>query len=116
MKPHVRAAVAAIALSRSLSRKVASIYSYSDGGYLNIDAAVQGNHVNGYDYSNSCHIDGNLPNVYHYGESSFIDLRPNGNRYDGYDYGTSSFFEVTVHGTNAEVYDYGATGWFSFST
>jgi hypothetical protein len=116
MKPHVRAAVAAIALSRSLGRTVSSVYSYSDGGYLNIDATVQGDHVIGYDYANNSHIDGNFPNIYHCGESSFIDMNPNGNRYDGYDYGTSSFFEITVSGSSADLYDYGAAGWFSFSS
>lgn len=117
MKPHVRAAVAAIALSHSLNKKVSSVYSYTESGYVNIDISISGNTVNGYDYSNSCHIDGQLPGLYHYGESCHIDLKPKTNgKYDGYDYGASCHFEVTVRGTNADVYDFGASGYFSYST
>ncbi len=117
MKPHVRAAIAGIALSHSSGRKISSIYAYAGGGYINIDASVNGSRVDGYDYTNGCHIDGNLPNLYHYGESAHLDFTPKGSgKYDGYDYGSGSHFEVTVRGNNAELYDYGAGGWFSYST
>ena len=116
MKPHVRAAVAAIALAHFSSRKVNSIYDYSDGVYKNIDAEINGGAVSGYDYGASCFIDGTIPSLYHYGESSFIDFTPKGNgKYDGYDYGSACFFEVTVNGNSAEVYDYGDPGYFSYS-
>ncbi|BAB48059.1 hypothetical protein [Mesorhizobium japonicum] len=117
MKPHVRAAVAAIALSHSSGRNVSSVYSYSELKYVNIDASVQGNVVDAYDYNNSCHIDGTLPSLYHYGQNSHIDLQPqSGGQYDGYDYGSNSHFELTVSGNSAELYDYGEGGFFSFST
>lgn len=116
MKSHVRAAVAAIALSHTTGRKVSSIYDYSASQYINIDASVNGSRVDGYDYSNSCHIDGSLPSLYHYGVSGHIDLQPNGGgRYEGYDYSTGSHFEVTIKGNEAEVYDYGASSYFSYS-
>jgi hypothetical protein len=116
MKPHVRAAMAAVALSHATGCKISSVYSYSDGGYQNIDASVQGVNVSAFDYSNRCHIDGSLPNLYHHGERAHLELKPSDNKYDGYDYGSSSFFEITVNRNNAELYDYGAGGWFSFST
>ncbi|WFP74526.1 hypothetical protein [Mesorhizobium sp. WSM4906] len=117
MKPHVRAAVAAIALSDFSKRNVTSIYSYAESKYVNVDVTVRGGQVNGYDYSSSCHIDGSLPSLYHYGESCHIDLQPGSNgHYDGYDYGSSSHFEVTVNGSEVEIYDYGVSGFFFFST
>ena len=117
MKPNVRAAVAAIALSHASGQKVSSVYSYSDSGYINIDASVNGNRVEGYDYSNGCHVDGNLPGLYHYGEGSHLDFNAKpGGKYDGYDYSSGSHFEVSVNGNSAEVYDFGASGFFSYST
>lgn len=116
MKPHVRAAVAAIALSHSASRKISSVYDYSQGKNLNIDVAIMGNRVKAYDYSNSCHIDGNIPSLYHYGEGAHIDFKYTGGKYQGYDYGSGSHFEVSVRGNNADLYDYGESGFFSFST
>lgn len=116
MKPHVRAAVAAIALSHASGRKVSSVYSYLDSGYINIDALVSGNRVSGYDYTNSCHVGGNLPSLYHYGEGAHIDFKPKSDgKYGGYDYASSSHFEVTVKGKSADVYDYGESGYFSYS-
>src|ERR1700759_4727029 len=98
MKPHVRAAVAGIALSHANNKKISSVYAYG-AGYINIDADVSGDRVNGYDYFNGCHIDGTLPNLYHYGESAHLEFKPKGNgKYDGYDYGSSQHFEITVRG------------------
>jgi hypothetical protein len=68
MKPHVRAAVAALALSHNGNRKVSSVFAYGQGGYVNVEVSISNGRVSGYDYSNRCHFDGNLPNLYHYGE------------------------------------------------
>lgn len=117
MKSNVRAAIAAIALSHATGRKVSSVFSYGGEGYISIDASVSGERVDGYDYTNGCYVDGNLPNLYHYGQGAHIDFKPKGNgQYDGYDYGSSCHFDVTVRGTNADVFDYGAGGYFSYST
>jgi hypothetical protein len=116
MKDHVRVAMAAIALAYANRRKVSSVYCYSGGGYRDIDASVSGNCVSGYDYQAGCHVDGNIPSLYHYGESSHIDFKPKGDgKFDGYDYGSGSHFEVTVRGSNADVYDYGGSGYSSYS-
>jgi hypothetical protein len=116
MKENVRAAVAAIALSHSLGRKISAVYDYTSSGYRNVEMSVSHGHVQGYDYDASCHIDGNIPNLYHYGESSHLDFNSNGSgKYEGYDYGSSCHFEVTVKGSSADVYDYGASGYFSYS-
>ena len=84
---------------------------------MNIDVSFSGGQLSGYDYSNACHIDGSIPSLYHYGESSHIDFNPKGNgKYDGYDYGSGAHFDVTVRGNSVDLYDYGASGYFSFST
>ena len=116
MKPHVRAAVAAIALSHTNNRKVSSVYSYSDSAYLNIEASVAGTKVDGYDYGNGCHIGGDIPSLFHYGESSHIDFKAKGGgKFSGYDYGTSSHFDIVISGTSAEIFDYGSSSYFSYS-
>lgn len=116
MKPHVRAAAAAIAAAHSLQRNVSSIYDYSQSTYLNISVSINGNTANGYDYTKSCHVSGTLPNIYHYGVSSHLNLRPDGGgRYTGYDYDSSSHFNVTVNGSSIQVYDYEASSYFSYS-
>ena len=74
MKPHVRAAVAAIALSHSRGRKVSSVFAYGGDGYVNIDVSINGSKVDGYDYSNGCHVGGNLPSLYHYGEGKLTKI------------------------------------------
>lgn len=116
MKPHVRATVAAIALSHFNKGKVSSVYSYSESAYLNIDANVAGNRVDCYDYRNGCHCDGSIPSLYHYGESGHLDFNVKGSgNYSGYDYSTGSHFDIVVRGRSAEVYDYGTSSYFSYS-
>jgi hypothetical protein len=116
MEPHVRSAVAAISLSHANSKTVSSIYSYSESQYLSISVSINNNSVNGYDYTNQCHISGNLPNLYHYGDSHHIELKAVSlGNYSGYDYGSNSHFTITIRSNSAEIYDYGAGGWFSYS-
>jgi hypothetical protein len=117
MKPNVRAAVAAIALSHALQAKVSSVYAYGSGEYINIEAEIDSGHLTAYDYSAGCHIDGDIPNLYHYGQSGHLEFKPEGGgRYTGYDYCSGSHFETKVTGTQASVYDYGEGSWFEFST
>jgi hypothetical protein len=117
MKPHVRTAVVAVALSASLGKKISSVYSYSESSYTNIEISIKDDKVTGYDYTNSCHIDGRIPSLYHYGESSYLELKPKqSGKYTGYDYGSGCHFDITVRGNNADVYDYGSSANFSYST
>jgi len=116
MQPHIRSAVAAMALAHALGRKVDSIYSYSESEYRLITVTVSGNRVDGYDYAASCFFDGNIPDLYHYGQNAHIEFKALGNgRYEGYDYGSSAHYEVKVTGQNAEIYDYGVSGYFDYS-
>jgi hypothetical protein len=114
MKDHVQAAAAAIAIAHDSGRRVSGVYG--PNGHVNVEVTLSGDRVQGYDYSNSCHVDGTLPNLYHYGQSAHLELKPKtGGKYDGYDYGASCHFEVTVKGRSADFYSYGGAGWSSYS-
>lgn len=116
MKSDVRAAVAAIALSHSTGRRVSAVYDYNEGSYVSIAASINGKTVTGYDYANSCHVSGTLPNLYHYGQSAHINFNEVGDgTYNGYDYGSSCHFNVQVRSGNVQIYDYGESGYFSYS-
>lgn len=118
IKPHVRAIIAATAISDATSNRLSSIYQYGEGsGWKSISMEVSGQAVTGYDYSMSAHFSGTMPNLYHYGESAYVEFkRSSQNKYTGYDYGSRAHFEVTVNGKNATFYDYGGSGWTEFST
>ena len=89
LKPHVRAVIAAIALADSHSRKVSGVYSYSGEGHISIDAEVYGDQIKAWDNSKGSAIEGNFPDLFHYGESAHIEIkRVQSGRYEGYDYGT----------------------------
>lgn len=74
MKSHVQAAAAAIAIAHNSGRRVSGIIG--PNGAVNVEVTVKGKRVEGYDYSNSCHVDGNLPDLYHYGQSAHLELTP----------------------------------------
>jgi hypothetical protein len=61
-----------------------------------------------YDYTNAAHISGTLPNLYHYGEGTHLNLKIKGSSFDGYDYGFGSHFSGSVHGNRMQLYDYSA--------
>lgn len=116
MKANKRTAVAAIGAAILNKHKVTSVFSYSDGNFVSIDAELVGNTVKCFDYSNSCFIEGDLPSgVYHFGDGSFIEFTVNSGKIDGYDYGSGSFFEIKVRGKEVEVYDFGDGGFHNFS-
>src|SRR5438477_13203030 len=98
MGKDVGAGVAAIALSHCLAKKVSSVFGYGEG-WTNVKVHVRGTRVAGYYYSNPCHIDGDMPNLYHYGQSAHIEFKATSEaKYEGYDYGASCHFEVKVRG------------------
>jgi hypothetical protein len=117
MRANVRAAVAAAALAHGNGMNVSSVFDYGAGSYWMIEARFTGNSLSAYDYTSTCHFDGTLPDLYHYGQSAHVEFKAIGHgRYDGYDYGSSCFWEATVRGSNVEVYDYGVGAYFTYST
>jgi hypothetical protein len=116
MKSHVRAAVAASAISHATGRRVLSLYDHSTGSEVKVSASAIGNQVFGYDSDNGCEFGGEVPSLYHYGESAHLDLTPRGEGgYGGYDHGSAAHFDVRVTGRDAQVYDYESNQWFAFS-
>jgi hypothetical protein len=122
MKPHVRAATAAVAPAHVMGRSINGVHGHSEGRHKIINVAVSGAAVSGYDYTSNCHISGTLPNLCHHGVSSHLQLTPKGSgTYDGYDYDydydydTSSYFSVKVAGNRADGYDYSESAYFAYS-
>jgi len=116
MKSHVRAAVAASAISHASGRRVLSLYDHSNGSEIKVSVSAIGNQVFGYDSTRECEFGGEVPNLYHHGEGAHLDLTPRGEGgYGGYDHGSAAHFDVKVTGRDAQVYDYDSSQWFAFS-
>lgn len=115
VKANVRAAVAAIIKAQVSGRNTSTVYSYAESTHWQIQVSISGSSVQGFDYTSSCHVGGNLPNLYHYGGSSHLTLNDRGNgRFDGYDYETSSHFSATVSGQSISIYDHEHSAHFSY--
>jgi hypothetical protein len=116
MKPHVRAAVAAAAISHASGRRVLSVYDHSSQCEARVSASATGNKVGGYDSDHLCQFGGAVPALYHHGEAAHLDLIPRGEGgYGGYDHGSATHFEVRVTGRDAQIYDHRSREWFAYS-
>jgi hypothetical protein len=95
MKPHVRAAAAAAAISHAGGRRVLSLYDHSSQAEARVSASAIGNQVFGYDSTRECEFGGEIPSLYHYGEGAHLDLISKGEGgYGGYDHGSATHFDV----------------------
>jgi hypothetical protein len=116
MKSHVRAAVAAAAISHAGGRRVLSVYDHSNRCEARVSASATGNQIRGYDSARECEFGGVMPALYHRGEAAHLDLTPKGEgAYAGYDHGSSTHFDVRVTGRDAQIYDHGEGAWFAYS-
>jgi hypothetical protein len=116
MKPHLRAALAAAAISHASGRRVLSVYDHSSRSEAGVSASATGNQVRGYDSDRSCEFGGEVPVLHHRGEAARLDLNPKGEGgYDGYDHGSATHFEIRVTGRDAQLYDHGEGAWFAYS-
>jgi hypothetical protein len=112
MKPHVRAMVAGTAIAHATGAKVSGVHAHGSG-HVALEVSVSAKRVEGYDHANSCQFCGDLPHLYHHGQSAHVEFRPDGDsKYSGYDYDESCQFEVAVTGTDATVYDLGVGSYF----
>ena len=119
MEPHVRAIVAYVA-GRVVSGKSASgIYDYSQRGHRSVDGTVTMDRVNVYDYGAHCFFSGDGHEgrfgLYHFGDSSYVDLEVADHSFRGYDHGSGGQFEGRVRGASIELYDYEEGRYFSYS-
>lgn len=119
MKKGPRALIAFVAASIATGRRHSSIYDYGAGGYRQVSGTVTPNHVNIYDYNDSCYLSGSggvgALSLYHYGEGAHLTLNMQGNRFHGYDYGASCHFSGQVSGNSVSLYDYGEGGYFNYT-
>lgn len=96
MKPSVRAAVAAIACAHSGNKNVSSVYSHAESNRRTITVTVNAGSVTSYDHENSCHINGRLPSLYHYGVGCHFTVSVSGHAVQIYDHGESSHFAFSA--------------------
>ncbi len=115
MKPQTRRAIAYIVGRIITAQNKSAVYDYSSSQYHSFSGSVSLERVSIYDYSENCHISGNLPNLYHYGNSSHISLKINSNKFSGYDYDDSAHFSGNVNGNGISLYDYGESSYYNFS-
>src|SRR5690554_5040965 len=106
MNQHVRAAMAATAISHHTGRRISSIFDVCGNIYRSIGVAVSNQRVTGYNFELSCHFNGKVPYLYHYGGRCNLDLKPTGEAiYDGFDHHSNLPFMIKVNSIGAELYD-----------
>ena len=115
MKHHTRRAIAYIAGSLITNSKKNSIFDYSNSSYNNFSNSSSGKNVAVFDYVQGCHISGNLPTIFHYGDNHHISLNLEGNKFKGFDYGESCHFSGSVNGNQIQIFDYGESAYFNYS-
>lgn len=115
MKSHTRRAVAYIAARLISGRNSGAVYDYSISSHVSFSATISGNRISAYDYDQSCHVGGSLPNLYHYGNSAHLSVKLAGAHFKGYDYDTSSHYSGTVNGRSISIYDYEHSQHFNYS-
>ena len=115
MKDHTRRAAAYIAGRLISGDRSGSVYDYSDSRHVSFSATLGNNNISAYDYDQSCYVTGNLPNLYHYGNSAYLSLKIQQKRFTGYDYDTSSHYSGQVNGRSISIYDYEHGQYFNYS-
>lgn len=103
MKSQTRRAVAYIAARLISGRNSGSVYDYSISSHVSFSATISDNRISAYDYDQSCHIGGSLPNLYHYGNSAHLSLTIAGTHFKGYDYDTSSHYSGKINGRSISI-------------
>lgn len=114
MKPTTRRAIACIA-GRLAGANASGVYDYSESRHVNFSGGVSATNVNVYDHDAGCQISGDGSSLYHYGNSSHLQLDMSGPRFNGYDCDTGSHFSGDVSGSAVSLYDYGESSYFNYS-
>jgi hypothetical protein len=115
MTDELRRAVAYIAARAISGDQASAVYDHDAGSSFSFSGEVSPTHVDVYDESRGCHLDGPPPALYDHGTSSFFDFTLNGTMVEGYDFGSNSFFEAAVNGRDVNLYDYGQKRYFTYS-
>lgn len=115
MRPHVRRAIVYIVANIISRKKSSAIYDYASSQYFNFSIKLSESGIAAYDFTDGSHVSGSYSSLFHYGESCYISIRINGNRFTGFDYGESYHFSGSVNGNTVSLYDYGVGFYFNFS-
>lgn len=107
MKEEIRRAVAYAAATRINGSARSAIYSYESGRHSHMTQT--------YDYDAGAHISRSGSGLYHYGTSSHISFKVNGQNFSGYDYDSGHHYTGQVSGSSVRIYDYGEGRYFSYS-
>lgn len=115
MKPHVRRAIAYIAASIISKKRATAVFDYATSQYYNFSLNLSQSGIAAYDYTQNCHISGSYSSLFHYGDSHYISLKIDSNKFSGFDYGESCHFSGSVNGNSVSMFDYGVSSYFNFS-
>ena len=115
MKSHTRRAVVYIVGRAMGNDSSTSVYDYSVARHFPFGGDVNKGSVAIYDYTERCHVGGDLSSFYHHGNRGHISLELSGDSFSGYDYNERTHFSGTVIGTGVTVYDYGESAHFNYA-
>ena len=115
MKNHVRRAIAFVAAGALSGSENAALYDYNQSAYFQFGGTVSDATVSIFDYDQGCYISGNLPSLFHYGESQYIQLILEEGQFRGIDYGSGNYFSGTLNGHSISLYDYEVGQYFNYS-
>ncbi len=114
MQPYTRAMIAASAYAIITREKVAGLYDHTVSEQLRIAAEARDNEVQGADGERSTRFGGILPELYNYGDQTFVSLEVDGTTARGYDRGSGGHYMANVKDRLVQLYDYDQTAWFAF--
>ena len=115
MNANTRACVAYIAAGLSGLTTVTALYDHTETKPLNVSGVVSAEKIDVYDFDRSCHVSGNLENLYDYGNSAHIQIAVNGDKFSGYDYASKFHFNGTVESGVVQIYDYETEIYYRYS-
>jgi hypothetical protein len=114
MLPHTRAMIAAAAYAFIQRKKVAGLHDHSTGRDLDIAAESRGDQLQGIDGDRGAKFGGKLPEMYDFGDKTFVSLQIEGASAKGYDRGSASHYAAEVTERRVQLYDYGESAWITF--
>lgn len=111
VKPFLKPMISLVVSSLVNGRPFTNVYDMQSGSYGFFSGTASRDNINIFDHSQSCHITGTAEQLFHYGTSSFINIRISGNSFNGYDYDSSSHFNGSVSGNDVTIYDFATSSY-----
>ncbi|PYP83397.1 MAG: hypothetical protein DMG65_24505 [Candidatus Angelobacter sp. Gp1-AA117] len=105
MKSHTRRAIAYIAGRLVSKADTSNIYDNTEGQNYSYTGNVSKKGVSIYDHAQQCEIKGTPRNLFHHGNSKYINLSVCGNNFRGYDSDSNSDFQGNVEARSVRIFD-----------